>query len=191
MSQTLEASLPEDSPDQLLARVAQARDKAAFSMLFERFSPHLNAYMRQKGASPAAAEELVQDAMLSVWRQAEQFDPQKATASTWIFTIARNKRIDQLRRQQHVELDWSDPALVLSSADQTDDGVLLSDQQQALSAAIATLPPEQAELLKLSFFEDMPHIEIARRRKLPLGTVKSRLRLAIDKLRLHLAGKEV
>lgn len=181
----------EATPDQLLHRVASERDKSAFSMLFEHFAPRLNTYMRRLGADQTTAEELVQDTMLMVWRQAASFDPQKASASTWIFTIARNKRIDALRRQRHVEVEWSDPALVLASADSSDDSVFLADQQDALRHAIAELPAEQAELLRLAYYEDMPHIDIAAKRGLPLGTVKSRLRLAMDKLRHHFSGKEV
>jgi RNA polymerase sigma factor (sigma-70 family) len=191
MALVLPDSPLEADSDRLLERIAYLRDKSAFSALFEHFAPRLNAYMRKMGADSGVAEELVQETMLLVWNQAHSFDPAKATAATWVFTIARNKRIDFLRRLRRPEVDWSDPALVPASTDDSTDAVYLAEQQKALGTAIATLPKEQADLLRLAYYEDLPHVEIARKRGLPLGTVKSRLRLAMDKLRHHIVAREV
>lgn len=176
---------PDASPDDLLRRVGRSQDRQAFARLFDHFAPRLNAYMRKLGADPAAAEELVQETMLTVWRKAPLFDPGKANANTWIYTIARNKRIDSIRRQRP---EYSSDDLTLVPAEQPDnDAVDTAEQQHKLEQAIAELPPEQADLLRLAYYEDMPHSEIAERRHLPLGTVKSRLRLAMDKLRNSLS----
>ncbi len=172
--------------DRLLA-VGRDRDRAAFAALFGHFAPRLKAYLRRQGCDAAGAEELVQEVMLLVWRRAETYDPAQASASTWVFTIARNKRIDVLRREQRPEIDPDDPALVPAlvpdrpeSADRR-----LETQESAgrLREALKDLPPEQAELLRLAYFEDKPHSVISVERGIPLGTVKSRLRLAMERLR--------
>jgi RNA polymerase sigma factor (sigma-70 family) len=121
--------------------------------------------------------------MLLVWRRAETFDPAQASAATWVFTIARNKRVDTLRREQRPEIDPDDPALVPDPVEAADVRVAADQTNRRLRAALKELPPEQAELLKLAYFEDMPHSVISARRGIPLGTVKSRLRLALDRLR--------
>jgi len=166
--------------EDLIARVAGGRDRAAFSLLFDHFAPRLKAFLLRQGAG-SAAEELVQEAMLTVWRRAESFDPRQATASTWIFTIARNKRIDLLRRERRPELDPNDPMLVPEneSAERS-----LADRQEAtlVRRAMEQLPPEQATLVRMAYFEDKVHTAIADETGLPLGTVKSRLRLALQRL---------
>lgn len=172
----------------LLLRVGKEQDKQAFSTLFDHFAPRLNGYMRRLGSEPAQAEEWVQEAMLAIWRQAGSFDPAKASAATWIYTIARNKRIDALRKHHHPEIDPTDIAFV--SGEATSGRLDTALQQQEIERALLTLPPEQAELLRLSFFEDKPHAEIASARGLPLGTVKSRLRLALEKMRLALISMD-
>lgn len=171
------------SPDDLLLAVGRARDRAAFAALFEHFAPRLKAYLRRLGADAPAAEELVQEVMLQVWRRAETFDPAQASAGTWVFTIARNRRIDALRREQRPEIDPDDPALVPDPVEPADRALETAQDSGRLRAAIRELPPEQAELLRMAYFEDKPHSVIAAERGLPLGTVKSRLRLALDRLR--------
>ena len=172
----------------LLLRVGKEQDKQAFSTLFDHFAPRLNGYMRRLGSEPSQAEEWVQEAMLAIWRQASRFDPAKASAATWVYTIARNKRIDALRKHHHPEIDPTDIAFVNGEA--ANHLLDTARQQQEIERAISTLPPEQAELLRLSFFEDKPHAEIASARGLPLGTVKSRLRLALEKMRLALISMD-
>jgi len=171
------------SLDELLLAVGRDRDRAAFAALFDHFAPRLKAYLRRLGCDGAQAEELVQEVMLLVWRRAETFDPAQASAGTWVFTIARNKRVDALRREQRPEIDPDDPALVPDPVEAADVRVATDQTNRRLRAALKELPPEQAELLKLAYFEDMPHSVISTERGIPLGTVKSRLRLALDRLR--------
>jgi RNA polymerase sigma-70 factor (ECF subfamily) len=174
----------------LLARVAEQRDRAAFAELFRHFAPRIKAYVMRLGADRASAEDLVQEVMLTVWHRAGQFDRDKASLSTWIFTIARNRRIDVLRRERRPEIDAEDPALV-REPDATADGLAETAQQyRLLHKAVASLPPEQVELLRVAYFEDQSHSRVAERLGLPLGTVKSRLRLALAKLRPLLKGSE-
>lgn len=173
-AQTLEA--------QLLA-VGRERDRAAFAALFGHFAPRLKAYLRRQGCDAGGAEELVQEVMLLVWRRAETYDPAQASASTWVFTIARNKRIDVLRREQRPEIDPDDPALVPDPVEAADQRVETRETNGRLRAALKELPPEQAELLRMAYFEDKPHSVISAEQGIPLGTVKSRLRLAMERLR--------
>ena len=167
----------------LLDAVARRQDRAAFAQLFEHFAPRVKAYMRRLGAPAAKAEDIVQEVMIAIWRRAALYDPTQASVSTWIFTIARNKRIDDLRRERHPEIDPNDPVLLADSQDPADALVIWQDQAQRLRDAVRALPEEQALVLHKNFFEDKPHGVIARELDLPLGTVKSRARLALAKLR--------
>lgn len=174
--------------EDLLLRVGKSQDKQAFSQIFDHFAPRLNAYMRKLGSDATQAEELVQETMLTVWRKAPSFEPAKAAASTWIYTIARNKRIDSLRRARP---EVSDTDLSTIPAEEPEgDPVDTANQQRDIEEAIASLPEEQADLLRLAYYNDMPHSEIAAARNLPLGTVKSRLRLALEKMRRILNKRE-
>ena len=165
----------------LLGRVAATRDRAAFAALFAHFAPRVKAYLLRLGAPPALAEDLAQEALLSLWRKAHLFDPAKASAATWLFTIARNLRIDAIRRERRPELDPDDfaPEAELPA----DDGLALADDEARLRAALKGLPPDQVQVIELSFFSDKPHSEIAVQLDIPLGTVKSRLRLAMARLK--------
>jgi RNA polymerase sigma-70 factor (ECF subfamily) len=163
--------------------VARHGDRAAFARLFQHFAPRVKAYLMRLGADDAAAEDLVQDVMLTVWRRAPTYDPALAGVSTWIFTIARNRRIDAVRRCRRPELDVEDPALRPPTPAAPDSAVDAQQWESRLATAIAALPPEQAEMLRLAYFEDRSHTAIADALNLPLGTVKSRLRLAIGRLR--------
>ena len=180
----------EASAEELMVAVADRRDRKAFVHLFELFGPRIKGYLIRQGADPASAEDLVQDVMLTVWRRAAQFDPSKAAASTWLFTIARNRRIDTLRRARRPEIDPEDPALVREPDDPADSVVEAAQRRASLQAAVAELPDEQAKLLRLAYFEDKSHSVIAAELSLPLGTVKSRLRLAMGKLRTALETME-
>jgi len=169
--------------------VAEHRDKAAFARVFAFYGPRVNAYLRRLGAEAMAAEDLTQDVMLTVWRRAGQFDRERAALSTWIYTIARNRRIDVLRRERRPDFDQHDPTLV------GDDIVPRGDQlaeaaeaRRLVMEAVAQLPLEQARLLEIFYFAEKPHSTIADELGLPLGTVKSRLRLALGKLRRKLNG---
>lgn len=168
---------------QLLSVMKTAPDEAAFAELFRFYAPRVKSYMRKLGAADDIAEELAQEAMAMVWRKAHLFDSDKAGAGTWIFSIARNLRIDAFRRQKRPEIELDDPTLVpddpLSPEAELDHG----QQARAVRAALATLPSEQARIVHLSFFEDKPHAEIAEQLGIPLGTVKSRMRLAFQRFR--------
>jgi RNA polymerase sigma factor (sigma-70 family) len=176
------------SLDDLLVAVARDRDRAAFGLLFGQIAPRLKTYLVRSGAAASQADELVQEVMLMVWRRADSFDPARSAAVTWIFTIARNKRIDAVRRDRRPEFDPGDPALVPDQAPAADRSVEAAQDTARLRDAILKLPSEQAELLRLVYFEDQPHTMIAQRSGLPLGTVKSRLRLAMARLRRELTG---
>lgn len=163
--------------------IAARGDRAAFAELFGHFAPRLKAYLMRLGSDPAAAEEVVQDVMLTVWRKAAGFDRRQASATTWIFTIARNRRIDRLRRERRPAFDPSDPALVPDGPTDADRTVWTGQVEGRVRAAIDSLPPEQSDLIRRAYFEDLSHREIAERSGLPLGTVKSRIRLAMQRLR--------
>ena len=166
----------------LMRRVA-GRDRAAFEALFAHFAPRVKAYLMRQGATPQAAEDLAQEAMLSLWRKAVLFDATKASVSTWVFTIARNLRIDMLRRERRPQPEGEDPSQVPESASGADAMLEIQEQENAVRLALHALPAEQNQIVMLSFFSDKPHSEIAAELGLPLGTVKSRLRLAMSRLR--------
>jgi RNA polymerase sigma factor (sigma-70 family) len=177
---------PGTAAEALIERVAANADREAFAELFRRFAPKIKAYLRRIGCAQAEADELVQETMVMVWRRADSFDRARAGASTWLFTIARNKRIDALRRERRPEFDPADPALAPDPAPAADGALMIRDRGRRLAEAMALLPPEQAELIRLAYFDDRSQSDIAADRRLPLGTVKSRLRLALARLRRSL-----
>jgi RNA polymerase sigma-70 factor (ECF subfamily) len=170
----------------LVLAVARDRDRAAFQALFLHFGPRVKAYLMRLGAPAAQAEDLAQEAMLSLWRKAHLFDPARASVGTWVFTIARNLRIDAIRREKRPELDPADPMLAPDTEASAEDGLALADDGDRLRAALKGLPPDQVRVIELSFFADKPHSQIAEELAIPLGTVKSRLRLAMLRLRAAL-----
>lgn len=175
--------------DRLIEAVALRRDREAFAQLFSYFAPRLKAWLIKSGATPGAAEDFAQDAMLTVWRKADLFDARKARAATWIFTIARNRRLDMLRRDAR-PLPTPEIELVGEEVCRPDDLLAMSQDAERVRDALSRLKPDQVEVLRLAFFMDSPHSEIARRLDLPLGTVKSRIRNAMIKLRLILEPSE-
>ncbi|HEY2257057.1 MAG TPA: sigma-70 family RNA polymerase sigma factor [Variovorax sp.] len=189
-----QASKPSgQDPAQLLQAVARDQDRQAFALLFRHFAPRVKSYLMRGGSDEAVAEELVQETMVSVWRKAALFDARRAGASTWIFAIARNLRVDRIRRQ-HLRLvdeqdEDSDDAMA-DSALPLDEQLRASRRELGVRSAMARLSPEQAQILNLSFYEEVPHARIARELGIPLGTVKSRVRLAVKHLRVMLHGLE-
>ncbi len=184
-----ERSQPADvQPDwaRLIGAVALQRDRAAFASLFEYFAPRVKTFMRRSGASETAAEELAQETMLALWRKAALFDPATTGAASWIFTIARNLRIDALRRERRSssnDIADVDAEFVLDDGP-SPDTVLASTQADArIRSALSALSDEQLRVVELSFYQEKAHAEIAEVLGIPLGTVKSRLRLAMAKLR--------
>lgn len=168
-------------PARLIRAIAETADREAFTGLFTHFAPRVKSYLTRLGAPAAAAEELAQETLLTVWRKAAQFDPARAGASTWIFTIARNLLIDALRRDRPAPTE-DDPTD--SEPEPAADVVMFAaERDDRVRGALKALPREQVEVIELSFFAEAPHSEIAERLGLPLGTVKSRLRLAMGRLR--------
>lgn len=168
--------------DDLLVAIGKTRNRDAFIRVFEYFAPRVKSFLMKGGLTQELADELAQETMLSVWQKAAQYNPAQAAASTWIFTIARNKRIDYFRKAGRPEPDANDP-LMNPETDMPDDIVNRGEQGKLLAAALKKLPPEQAELVQKSFFEEKTHNDIAAEADIPLGTVKSRIRLALERLR--------
>ncbi len=164
-----------------LIAVRDHKDQAAFARVFSHFAPRVKGFLIRSGASAEMAEDCAQDVMATIWRKAHLFDPTKASPSTWIFTIARNRQIDLIRkarRPEPEELDWGPEA-------ETDAGDALALQEETirLGKALAELPEKQRDLIQRAYFGDLSHNEIAEETGLPLGTIKSRIRLALDRLR--------
>ena len=171
----------------LMAEVGLSRDVSSFEELYKHFSPRVRSYMmRLTRGDRVLAEELTQETMMKVWKKADLFDPEKARASTWIFTIARNQRIDAIRRSNRPEFDPYDPAFVPAETEAADIGIEKRQDAQQLWRAMLSLKEKDVEVLRMSFFDGMTHSVIAEKLSLPLGTVKSRIRLACDRLRLAL-----
>jgi RNA polymerase sigma-70 factor, ECF subfamily len=170
--------------------IANHQDRAAFAELFAWYAPRVKGYLLRLGADDSLAEELAQDVMVTIWRKADLFDRRQASVGTWVFRIARNRRIDAVRRTKKPELDPNDSLLLpppLAGADEMLDGV---DREARVRLAMVDLPDEQKVLLKQAFYDGLTHREIADTTGVPLGTVKSRLRLAFQKLRARLAGDD-
>lgn len=185
MLKTTRNSAAEEMND-LLAAVAEHQDRAAFETVFDYFAPRVKAFMHGQGTDAGMAEEIVQETMVNVWRKAGQFDPAKASAATWIFTIARNLRIDLLRKANRPVPDANDPALVPDPEPQGHEVIALKRDATRLNEAVADLPPEQLAVLKLAYYEDKAHAQVAEELGIPLGTVKSRIRLAFKRIRSEL-----
>ena len=181
---------PDEAWDEALVAVAQHQDRAAFARLFGHFAPRVKRYLMQGGSPETQAEELTQEALAAVWRKAALFDPAQAAASTWIFTIARNLRVDALRRRQGIEAmdEDFDFDQVLADEPDADERLHTARLHERLRGAFARLTPDQQQVLHLSYFNDEPHARIAAELGIPLGTVKSRVRLAVARLRRLLEG---
>ena len=170
-----------------LVAVGTNRDQAAFAELFRHYAPRVKAFLIKSGADHAMAEECMQDVMATLWRKSHLYDPGRASVATWIFTIARNRRIDMIRksrRPEPEELPWGPEA-----APEQADVLALQQDSARLAEALKQLPEKQRYLVERAFFGDMTHSEIAAETGLPLGTIKSRIRLAIERLR-HSMGAE-
>ncbi len=174
----------------LLEAVAARKDRAAFAELCRRYSSRFVNYFRVRSAKPEDVEELVQEVMLTVWMKAESYDPRVAAVSTWMFTIARNKAIDRFRKFARPEVEDNDPAYLPGSALAPDAAISLQRQVDDLRDAIAVLPADQAGVIRASYFEGRSMPEIAEQSHIPVGTVKSRMRLAMEALRRRLRSEE-
>jgi RNA polymerase sigma-70 factor (ECF subfamily) len=171
-----------------LRRVALHRDEAAFAELFQYFAPRIRAWLIKTGCASAQADEVMQDAMTLVWRKARLYDPARAGAATWIFTIVRNRHIDLIRKQRRPEpedLPWA-----ATESPDPEATVAVSQDSIALRAAIARLPQRQRDVIARAYFADLSHSEIAEVMNLPLGTIKSRIRLGLERLRHELSARQ-
>jgi RNA polymerase sigma-70 factor (ECF subfamily) len=173
----------------LLVAVAELQDRDAFAELFAYYAPRVKSYLLRLGADSALAEEIAQDVMVTVWRKAALFDRAQASVSTWIFRIARNRRIDLFRRSKRPELDPEEEMILPSGVEAPDARIEAMETETRVRAAMKDLPEEQVVLLKLAFYEGLSHSEIATRLGAPLGTVKSRIRLAFAKMKVRLGDE--
>lgn len=176
---------------ELLGLVAVHQDRQAFAALFRFYAPRLKSFLLRQGFSDSECEDLIQEAMLNVWRRAASFDIAKAGVSTWIFTIARNAGIDRRRREARaLQPAYEDPVEEFDPAPSAE-GELISRQNEAqVRAALERLPPDQATVIRLSYYSDNPQSEISKALGIPLGTVKSRMRLALQRLRQLMEERE-
>ena len=179
------ADYESDDFSAMICAIAKSKDKDAFIALFEHFAPRIKSFLMKGGASPEHADELAQETMLTIWNKAESYKPEQAAASTWIFTIARNKRIDTLRKTKRHDIDPADPMILEDTSPSPRANALYQEEVGVLAEALKTLPKEQADLIRMSFFDDKSHAAIAEETGIPLGTVKSRIRLALERLRGH------
>jgi len=183
---TINGSGPRTS-EELMSAIAVSQDRQAFILLYEDFAPRLKSFLIGKKLNEQQAEDLLQEVMLSVWTKAQSYDQNKAKVSTWIFTIARNKYIDRMRKQKYIEVDADDYLPDMVADDQTDENVISIQNVSAVREALSELKPDLYNVISKSFLEEKSHSEIAAELNLPLGTVKSRIRLAFKKLhqKLH------
>jgi RNA polymerase sigma-70 factor (ECF subfamily) len=174
----------------LLQRIAERADPAAFRELYEAYGPRVKAYMIRQGADAGTAEDLAQETLLTVWRKAALYAGDRGSMTTWVFAIARNLRIDRLRR----EVPWQElPEERMAEASGEplpDEAMAEKERQQRVQAALAELPADQKEVVSLAYLEGLSHSEIAERLNVPLGTVKSRMRIAYQKIRQALENLE-
>lgn len=167
----------------LAERVASVRDKTAFAELYDHFAPRILGYLLRLGLDRGSAEELTQEVMVVLWQKAALFDSAKSSLSTWLFRVARNRRIDVQRRDRSGLIDPDDPFFHPEASEPADQTVDAERRDERIRVAMADLPEDQRSLVKLAFFNGLSHSEIAAATDLPLGTVKSRIRLAFARLR--------
>jgi RNA polymerase sigma-70 factor, ECF subfamily len=170
----------------LLVLVADKQDRTAFAELFGYYAPRVKSYLMRLGADGAVAEEITQDVMVTVWRKAGLFDRSQASVSTWIFRIARNRRIDVFRRTKRPDLDPEEAMILPAAIEAPGERIEVMETEARVREAMRDLPEEQLLLLRLAFYEGLSHREIAEKLEVPLGTVKSRIRLAFAKMKSRL-----
>lgn len=175
-----------DELSRALARIAAHRDLSAFRMLFDALAPAIKGLAMRQGADAAAAEEIVQETFLTVWRKAALYAPERGSANAWIYTIARNVRIDRLRREPLWQELTDEPDNRASDDTPADEALAAGQIQARVRDVLNQLPPEQAAVVRLAFIDGLSHAQIAEATGAPLGTVKTRMNLAYQKMRAAL-----
>lgn len=175
--------------EELAVLVAKKRDKKAFATLFEHFAPRIKSYLMKHGLENGHAEEIAQEVLITFWRKATLFDPQKAKLSTWLFRVARNRMIDLKRKRKYPEVNADDHLAQMVSAERTDRPIEVKQDAKLVASALGSLPENQRKAIELSFFDELSHSQIAEKLSIPLGTVKSRIRIAFNVLRKELGDQ--
>jgi RNA polymerase sigma-70 factor (ECF subfamily) len=176
-------SVYRDEQSRWIVAIAESRDKRAFKKLFNYFAPRIKGFCQNNGSTADRADEVVQEAFVNIWRKANLFDPKKASAGAWIFAIARNSRIDLIRKENRPEADTTDPFFEQNEPENPLAVLETERKTRLIRDFVRLLPAEQQEVLNLAFFEEKPHSEVAEQLGIPLGTVKSRIRLAFKRIR--------
>lgn len=187
---SLETGSQETDWAALLLAVRDRADRAAFAVLFQHFAPRVKGFLMKSGTPAAVAEDCAQDVMATLWQKAHLFDPAKASVATWVFTIARNRRIDILRKSRRVEPEDLDWGLGGDAPDEAPNQVEIYEAEEEardLGQALKALPAAQRALIERAYWGDRSHGELAAETGLPLGTIKSRIRLALERLRREMA----
>ena len=183
--------LTADEAAELIEAIASGQDRAAFATLFRHYAPRVKAFLMRGGADAESAQEIAQEAMIIVWRKAASFDRSRASAATWIYTIARNKRIDLLRRTGRPAIEAEDWLTIFAQDEgSADKSVAAGQTYTRVKELMEGLSADQLTVIRKAFFEDKTHTAIAEELRLPLGTVKSRIRLALGRLREALEKDE-
>lgn len=180
------ASISADTDDDLtlcVELIGKNQDKLAFNSIFKYFAPRLKSFLVKAGSTDTQAEEVIQEVMIAVWTKSSTYDSNKSSVSTWIYTIARNKRIDKIRKEKRHYLSESDEGLEIPVDSTQEKEIFTAQVSNSLKKYMSNLPEEQSKLLKLSYFYNKTHADISAELKIPLGTVKSRIRLALTKMR--------
>ena len=167
---------------ELVKKVSQERNELAFSEVFDFIAPKINAYYVKNNIGIEQAEELTQEVLSTIWLKAEQFDPEKSKFITWSFTIARNKKIDFYRKNKKSDVNEEDIRDFLYEDNKSDDYEL----ESTIKNITQELDENQKKLIKMSFFEQKSHKNIAEELEIPLGTVKSRIRASLNKMQKHI-----
>jgi RNA polymerase sigma-70 factor, ECF subfamily len=183
LSEDNDFTVSNDHLSSCLHDIADNQNIDAFKTIFKYFSPRLKSYLIKLGAVDNQAEEVIQEVMIAVWTKSASYDQSKSSVGTWIYTIARNKRIDKIRKEKRHYLSESDEGLEIPVESTQEKEIFSNEISVKLKKYIDNLPKEQGKLLKLSYFYDKTHADISEELNIPLGTVKSRIRLALTKMR--------
>ena len=165
----------------LMVKITVNRDEIAFSNLFDFLAPKIKAYYLQNGLISENAEELTQEVMSIIWSKSDKFNPSKSALTTWVYTIARNKKIDFLRKNSKIKYNDDDIREFLYEKNETDT-IEENEIEDQVSKINSQLDINQKKIIKMNFFENKSHKKIAEELEIPLGTVKSRIRHILIKM---------